>query len=61
MPSLPYPGASPSSPSGEIGRRNRLKIYREQSHVGSSPTSGTNFFLFGLFGETLKTIVPSAF
>jgi hypothetical protein len=27
--------------SGEIGIRTRLKIWREQSHVGSSPTSGT--------------------
>src|SRR6266496_4269503 len=28
--------------SGEIGIRTRLKIWRGQTHVGSSPTSGTN-------------------
>jgi hypothetical protein len=28
--------------SGEIGIRTRLKIWRSQGHVGSSPTSGTN-------------------
>lgn len=27
--------------SGEIGIRTRLKIWRSQGHVGSSPTSGT--------------------
>ena len=27
--------------SGEIGIRTRLKIWRGQTHVGSSPTSGT--------------------
>ena len=27
--------------SGEIGRRSRLKICREQSHAGSSPAFGT--------------------
>ena len=26
---------------GEIGRRSRLKICREQSHEGSSPSLGT--------------------
>ena len=30
------------SRSGEIGIRTRLKIWREQSHVGSIPTSGTS-------------------
>ena len=30
------------SRSGEIGIRTRLKIWRGHTHVGSSPTSGTN-------------------
>lgn len=29
-------------PDGEIGRHSGLKIRREQSHEGSSPSSGTN-------------------
>jgi hypothetical protein len=29
--------------SGEIGIRTRLKIWRSQGHVGSSPTSGIQF------------------
>jgi hypothetical protein len=29
---------------GEIGIRTRLKIWREQSHVGSTPTFGILFF-----------------
>jgi hypothetical protein len=33
------------SRSGEIGIRTRLKIWRGQTHVGSSPTSGTIDFL----------------
>ena len=32
---------SPQRRSGEIGIRTRLKIWRGQTHVGSSPTSGT--------------------
>ena len=32
------------SPSGEIGRRSRLKICRSQICAGSSPASGTNMF-----------------
>src|SRR5688572_14214129 len=32
---------SPRCRSGEIGIRTRLKIWRGQTHVGSSPTSGT--------------------
>ena len=38
-------GSASKGPSGEIGRRNRLKIYRPHGHVGSSPTSGTNISL----------------
>ena len=33
---------------GEIGIRTRLKIWREQSHVGSTPTLGISIFLFRL-------------
>ena len=32
----------PNCRSGEIGIRTRLKIWRGHTHVGSSPTSGTN-------------------
>ena len=34
---------------GEIGIRSRLKIYRWQHHVGSSPTPGTNLSLKALY------------
>src|SRR6476619_5286554 len=34
--------SAPRRRSGEIGIRTRLKIWRGHTHVGSSPTSGTN-------------------
>lgn len=42
------PFCPPTSRSGEIGIRSRLKICRAQAHVGSSPTSGIPPFSSGL-------------